>query len=150
MEGSGFATTVSNPWHLFFTAKFDDGDTTKNQYLISSPNDRWGFQIDSGKWEIYDGSGSFPGNSADTNWHIFSILNDSNGKFTVNVDGSSAGITNVGSGTNADSLSAFELGDWKGGGLELDFNGEVGEILFYNTNKTSSSADIRSYLNRWI
>lgn len=146
MEGSSFATTLSQPWHLFFTAQFDNGDGTGNEYLISSPDDGWGFQIDTGYWEIYDGSGSHAGNSSDTNWHVFDILYD--GDMTLNVDGSSGGITDAGTGSEADTLSGFEIGDWESGGI--DFVGSFGEALLYNTDKSAKSTDIRNYLNRWI
>jgi len=146
MEGSSFTTSLTKPWHLFFTAQCDNENAY--EYLISSPDDRWGFQIDGGNWEIYDGSDSVTGDSADEDWHVFDILYDSSGVFSVNVDGSDSGISDDGSGSAADTITGFEIGDWKDGGE--DFDGQFGEALMYKTDKTSNASNIRDYLNRWI
>jgi len=144
MEGT-FATSVSNPWHLFFTAQHDD--PSSGSYTLSSPNSRWGFQSDSGTWEIFASSNA-TGDASDSNWHVFDILLDSNGDYTLRVDGVLAGIDSASAGSDGNSLSAFEIGDWNRGGFDL--KGSIGEVLFYSKNKTSVASDIRSYLNRWI
>jgi len=131
--------SFSQPYTLFLVAKFDtlgsaivDGGTQNEASLFPG----------SGDWRFYSGGNTIIGGSADTNYHIFTIL--VNGASTVvRVDGSQ-----VASGDSGDDARTGNTAGARADGVGAD--SKVGEYGVYDSDKSAKFVDIESYLStKW-
>jgi hypothetical protein len=137
-------SALSQPNTIYGVIQLQDqtGDTD-NIWATTDTGARQGLQeTRSGNFAIVAGTELSDG-SADTNPHIIGALyNGSNS--TVRLDGSQTASGNAGT----QSMRGFRLGDgaFTGNHIAVD----VGEILIYPQDKSSSQSSIESYLSdKW-
>jgi hypothetical protein len=136
--------TRSQPNHIFLVARWTDvsGSDFPRLFDNDNSNKEHSFGLDEGNTEWFLRSQGSTGSdgSADTNAHIFETLFDgSNSTFVV--DGTQRSLGSIGT----DGLDGFQLGARADDTLFAEF--DIGEVLIYPQDKSTSASEIRNYLS---
>ena len=135
--------TLSQPWTVAFVGQLNISEGGNQYFWSLDSGDLVGFYYNGTEWRLYAGEGFGVDDSVDSDFHVFTMTYDG-GNSVVRIDGSSFS-GDVGSR----DMSGFNLGS-RGDRDEDYLDGDIGEVLFYNQDKSNIHQDIEQYLaNKW-
>ncbi len=135
-----FSSPLAQPGTVFVVVR-SQSTTDSGKIFDGVGSGRWLIQPSGGTWQIFAGSTVLSGGTADTNWHVFSLIfNGASSEVFVD------GVSTITGNPGAANFDGITLGGDNGSGTS-PLTGDEAEVIIYNSALgTTDRQTVEAYL----